>query len=303
MYTRSFKKYVAAPLLAALLSVIVTPASSQAQTIYSTSFEAPTHSTTGTIPLFIPPSLGGGSFTSVPGSIFYGSGQGDPWGLIYTSGATATNFKAAADSLTIQNSVVAPSGGSQALKVDGFVANQGSFGAMKNLNVAMGSVVDLQFAMRVDNAGAQVGQWGLALYNELGESLASVGFYGGYLVAGSGLTIYSPLSGEIMPVNYFGWNTYRLKVDFVAKTLSVALNGTPISGFQDKALRNDIPLTGKQLIVGLGGQTPIGSGYSSVQERGYFDRFSAGVAPEPGTLALLTLGGTLVVVRRRRTAK
>lgn len=271
----------------------------QAQVLYQTGFEAPTYSTTATVSLSIPSNLGGGSFTSLPGSIYYANSQGDPWVVAASPNLNATNFRAASLSSTVQSSTV--QAGTQALKIDGAVANQDIFGPVKGLSQTTGGIWDIEFAMRVDNPGTtNIAQWGFGIYND-NQNIAALGFVGGFLGVASGPTIgYSPLTGFFTPVNYSVWNNYRLRLNFVTNMMSVALNGVNVPGFQNLAMRTDVARTGMRPNIILGGQVPFGSSYTSTTEVAFFDNVTVAAAPEPTTLALLSLGGTLVILRRRR---
>jgi hypothetical protein len=280
--------------LAVLL--ILTTDIAQAQN-YATGFESPSNSTTATALVGIPNSLGGGTFTTVLGAAI---ASNDSWLTIYSPNATTgAQYQNAVNAAIIQSNVVRS--GTQALMVSGAVANQDIFGAAKNITISSGRQ-RFDFDMRVSNANIQAGQWGFTVYNNLGDNIAGLGFYNGILVAGSGPSIlYGVIPAEFTPIGYDTWARYSLTLDFDARTLSVALDGVDLSAFQNRALRND----GVNFTTGfyaLAGQTPVGSPYATTPEIAYFDNFSRSIvaAPEPGTLALVCLGGIWVIVRRRK---
>nr|WP_309695059.1 PEP-CTERM sorting domain-containing protein [Armatimonas sp.] len=287
--------------LTALMVTLSTLAHAQATVIYSTGFEAPTFSTTATANLINP--FTGVPYTTVPGAL--GASTADQWGLIFqqvpgNNAQSGANFQNSVNSATVQTSVVRS--GTQALKVDGVVGNQNSFGGFKSFALStVSSIYDFSFDMRVSGASAQAGQWGFSLADQNNNSLASLGFYSGVVVAGSGSLIYG--LGPVTPVGYDNWVSYRLRVNFTARTLSVALNGAPISSLQNLPMRSDITYTSLTTGFALGGQAPTGAPYTTTPEIAYFDNLSITSAPEPGTLAFLALGGTLVVTRRRSVKK
>jgi hypothetical protein len=288
--------------LTAFVTIVsLSPAQAQAPIVYATGFEAPAFSTTavGTFPNVYT----GTPFTTVPGAL--AASPADQWGLGWDDipgniPQSAINYENCVNSATVQTSVVRS--GAQALKVDGTVANQKVFTAFKGLPLStVNTVYDFNFDMQVSGASAQAGQWGLTVVDENSARIASLGFYQGILVAGSGTSLYG--LGPFTPIGYDNWATYKLSVNFFTKTMSVALNGFPISSMQNLPLRNDITFTSTLAGVGLGGQAPDGAPYTTTPERAYFDSFSVTSAPEPGTLAFLALGGTLVVTRRRSVKK
>ena len=280
------------------LVATITLASSlaHAQTLFSTGFEAPQYSTSATTNITNP--YTGTPFTTAPGALV-ASGQG--WFPLWSAaGSLATNFQSATNSSTVQSAVV--SSGSQALRVDGLAANQQIFGSGQGLTFGTGGgILDLSFDMRVSDPSLQTGQWGLLLVDTNNNAIASVGFFGGALVAGSGSIPYfgTPLG----TLSYDTWANYDLTVNFFTKTMSVALNGVPISSMQDLPLTNEFTFAPTTAFIGLGGQAPAGVPYTTTPEHAYFDNLSAAAAPEPGTLALLVVGGTLVIVRRRQPRK
>ncbi|MBB6050568.1 PEP-CTERM sorting domain-containing protein [Armatimonas rosea] len=278
--------------LATLVALSATLA--QAQTIFSTGFEAPGYSATATSTVFNP--YTGGTFTTSPGAI-HNAG----WETLFTPGTNAqqaVNYPNALNASQIQTATVRT--GSQALRSDGAVAQQTIFGTATGIGVSTSTgILDLSFDMLVTAPSAQTGQWGLSVFDQGLREIASLGFYGGFLVGGSGATTYGLASPTA--VGYNNWANYGLRVNFSAKTMSILLNGTPISTLQNLPLRNDINFTARTGYLGLGGQAPLGAAYTTTPERAFFDNVTASTAPEPGTLALLSLGGTLVVLRRRRT--
>ncbi|WP_309708952.1 PEP-CTERM sorting domain-containing protein [Armatimonas sp.] len=287
--------------LTALMVTLSTLAHAQATVIYSTGFEAPTFSTTATAT--IPNFYTGAPFTTVPGAL--AASPADQWGLAWEDipgniPQSIINYEASVNSATVQSGVVRS--GTQALKVDGAVANQRLSTAFKGLPLStVNRVYDFNFDMRVSGASAQVGQWGVTIIDQNSARIASLGFYQGILVAGSGASLYG--LGPFTPIGYDNWATYKLSVNFFTNTMSVALNGFPISSMQNLPLRNDITFTSTLAGVGLGGQAPDGAPYTTTPERAYFDSFSVTSAPEPGTLAFLVLGGMLVIARRRSAKK
>lgn len=266
-------------------------------TLYTTGFEAPTYSTTAT-----------GNFTNPydGNPLVLGAGvltnSNQNWGTFFdTVGAPGPNYDRAIKSAVVQTGVV--KSGAQALKIDGAVANQGVFGAYQAISrPTSGGILDIAFDMQVGGASVQAGQWGTSLFDNNFNAIASVGFYQGILVAGSGLNIYGA-APPFTVVGYNNWANYKLSVNFFTKTMSIALNGLPVSSMQNLPLRNDIAFTANTAAVGLGGQTPIGAPYTSTPERAYFDNLAVSSAPEPGTLAFLAVGGALVIVRRRQPRK
>jgi hypothetical protein len=287
---------------ASVLTAILSASQAHAQTLYSTGFEAPAFSTTttGTFPNFYT----GVPFTTVPGAV--STSNTDVWGNIWerTTGnnvQNAINYENSLNSATVQAGVVRS--GEQALKVDGIAADQDEFAAFKELYLSTSEgIYDISFDMRVSGADVLAGQWGLTLIDLNGNSVAGLGFYDGILVAGSGTTIYG--LGPVTPIGYDNWANYKLRVNFTARTISVALNGLPISSLQNLPMTTEFIYTAQTAGFGLGGQTPNGAPYFITPEHAYFDNVSvAAAAPEPGTLGLLVLGGTLVVVRRARSRR
>jgi hypothetical protein len=281
-------------LRSALATMLVLSATlAQAQTIFSTGFEAPGYSATATSTQFNP--FTGGTFTTSPGAVINSA-----WGALFTTGTIAEqaiSYPNAVNASQVQTATVRT--GSQALRVDGVIAQQQVFGASTDIGVSTSAgILDIRCDMLVTAASAQTGQWGISLFDQSFRGIASVGFYGGFLVAGTGLTSYGLASPT--PVGYNNWANYGLRVNFSAKTMSVLLNGTPVSTLQDLPLRNDITFTPSTRLVGLGGQAPIGAPYNTTPERAFFDNLSVAAAPEPTTLVLLSLGGTFVVLGRRR---
>ena len=284
---------------AALVALVaVTTVSAQAQVLYQTGFEAPTYSTTASGGSYTNPYTGT-SFSAATGSIIHAQ-QG--WGYVTESGGTlaqsGARLERTVNSATIQSSVVRS--GAQALQLDGSVANQSGFGVFQPIVVSTtNSVLDVTFDMLVSNPSAQVGQWGIQVVDGSNRNIAALGFVQGILVAGTGTTGFGT-TPPITPVGYNNWANYKLSINFFTKTMSVALNGLPVSSMQNLPLRSDIVFTPTTGAVAWGGQVPIGAPYTTVPERAYLDNFSVSSAPEPGTFALLSLGGTLVIVRRRR---
>jgi hypothetical protein len=286
------------PATLTLLTLSLTTLPAQAQ-VYATGFEAPTFSTTATAN--VTNFINGTGFTTVPGAL--AASPADQWGLIWEPGTAAQeaiNYVNSLNSATVQTSVV--NTGSQALQVDGAVAAQGTFGALHSYNAsATSGVQTFSFDMRVGNANAQAGQWGFSLIDSNFNFVASLGFYSGIVVGGSGTSIYG-LNAPTF-VNYDTWANYRLNVNFDNRTFSAFVNGAPIADIQNRPLRTDITIAPGTAGIILGGQTPLGAPYPTTPERGYFDTLSAGAAPEPGTLALLALGGiALGYVGYRRRA-
>jgi hypothetical protein len=284
----------------ALVALVAAPTvSAQAQMLYQTGFEAPTYSTTATGGSYTNPYTGA-SFSAATGSIIHAQ-QG--WGYVLEAGGTnaqsGARIERVINSAIIQSSVARS--GAQALQIDGSIANQNSFGVYQPVGVSTtNSILDVTFDMLVSNPAAQAGQWGVQVVDSAFRNIAAVGFVQGILVAGTGTTAYGttpPLTG----IGYNNWANYKLSINFFTKTMSIALNGLPVSSMQNLPLRSDISFTATTGAIALGGQVPLGAPYTTVPERAFFDNVTASTAPEPGTFALLSLGGTLVILRRRRT--
>lgn len=289
--------------LTAFVTIIsLSPAQAQAPIVYATGFEAPAFSTTATATL--PNFYTGTPFITVPGAL--AASPSDQWGLAWDDipgniPQSAINYENAIHSATVQTSVVRS--GAQALKIDGTVANQRLFTAFKGLPLStVNRVYDFNFDMQVSGASLQAGQWGMTMIDQNSARIASLGFFQGILVVASGASLYG-VAPPFTFASYDAWNQYKLSVNFFTNTMSVALNGVPISTMQNLPLRNDITFTPTLAGVGLGGQTPDGAPYTTTPERAYFDNFSVSSAPEPATLGLIVLGGTLVIVRRRSVKK
>jgi hypothetical protein len=276
--------------------VVLSATLAHAQVLYQTGFEAPTYSTTATgshANLYT-----GTPFNAATGSIIHAQ-QG--WGYVTeTAGSlalAAARLERTVNSAIIQNSVVRS--GAQALSIDGSVANQAGFGVFQTVGVSTtNTILDLSVDMLVTGASAQTSQWGLTLLDGSYRDIASLGFYGGFLVAGTGSTTYGLAAPTA--IGYNNWASYKLRVNFSAKTMSILLNGAPVSTLQNLPLRNDITFTPTTYALGLGGQVPEGAPYTTTPERAFFDNVTVAAAPEPTTLALLSIGGTLVVLGRRR---
>lgn len=282
--------------LALSVSAMALAAMARAQFVYSTGFEVPDFSATETVTITIPPSLGGGSFTSVPGSPY----TNPDWTFTFatTPVVNPTTIKNAADSVYVQTGVVRS--GSQALLVDGAVANQNAFGGTYIHSAPRGGVLDISFDMRVENPSAQAGQWGFSLIDVNRNSFGAVGFYSGLLAAGSDTIIGLP-PGPTTFVGYNTWATYGVRFDLNVNTMSVSLNGAQITSMQNIPLRTDVSL-GSIQAFSFGGSTPLGVGYGTTPERAYFDnvRIQIAAAPEPGTLGFFIVAGSLVAIRRRK---
>jgi hypothetical protein len=280
---------------ALIATAALSPCLAQAQTIFSTGFEAPDYSATATSTQTNP--YTGSPYTAGSGAVI-NSSQG--WLPLWSTDPPAqapTNFENAVNAAAVQTSVV--KSGTQALKVDGVTANQIVFGAAQDLPVSTAAgLYEFSFDMLV--AGASVtntGQWGLYLLDFDFNPIATLGFYGGFgglLGAGTATDEYFAPGPS-----YDTWANYKLTLDLTAKTMSVALNGIPVSSMQSLAISGYN--TSSTLTMAVGGQVPVAATpfYTTTPERAYFDNLTVTSAPEPGTAVLLMLGGTLVIVRRR----
>ena len=278
----------------ALSAVALRP--TQAQTIFSTGFEAPGYSATATSTQTNP--YTGSPYTAGSGALINSSQGWLPLWYTDPPAQAPTNFENAVNAATIQTSVV--KSGTQALKVDGVTANQIVFGASQDLPISTAAgIYEFSFDMLASGASVtNTGQWGLYLLDSNFNAIATLGFYGGF----GGLVGAGTATDEYFAPgpSYNTWANYKLTLNLTAKTMSVALNGAPVSSMQGLAISGYS--TSSTLTMAVGGQVPVAATpfYTTTPERAYFDNLTVSSAPEPGSLVLLALGGTLVIVQRRR---